>query len=284
MKKFLFTLTICSVVFFGGTGCADGYTAAEIAIMRDKFLSFENSKNFVLEYSNCIWLAEKKIDLKEYTYQGIKIDRLFGCDDAYFYASIRTKEGENYTIHLLKGDYDTLEMEELGSIENLKESYTSSCRFVNGELYFYDANKHYIYDIETGKYECIKYNSDFFWQDESDYSFIISSNRNDSIVNITSVQTGEVKQVSWKKDLKEFIEGKYIQQFDNKFQVVQSCFVDALEYNGTCYLLGMIPLDALCLNYQAVIFAYDFKMGALSYYSSVAYEQYNYPNLTIINR
>lgn len=284
MKKFLCILTIWTVVLFGCTGCTDGYTNAEIANMRDKLLSFENSRNFVLEYSDCIWLAEKKVDLKEYKYQGVKIDRLFGCDDGYFYASTRIKEGANYTIHLLKGDYNTLEMEELGYIGNLKESYTSSCRFVDGELYFYDNNRHYIYDIETGEYEWIEYNNDFFWQDESDYSFMISSNHNDSIVNITNIQTGEVKQVSWKTDLKKFEEGRYIQQFDNRFQTVQSCFVDALENNGICYLLGLIPLDTLCLNYQAVIFTYDFKMGSLSYYSSLAYEQYNHPSLTIINR
>ena len=121
MKKF-FDEFVWLVLFFFIilSGCM-GYTDKEVSELRAKLATFDNSQNFVLSYFNRIWLAEKEVVVDELTYNGTQIDSLFGCADEFFYVSTRTKSKNNYTIHLLKVDYDTLEMTEIGQVENLKE-------------------------------------------------------------------------------------------------------------------------------------------------------------------
>ena len=264
------------VVFLILTGCT-GYTDEEIAEMRAKLASFENSQNFALSFFDTIWLAEKEVIVDELTYDGVKIDRLFGCADGYFYASTRNKNSDSkYTMHLLKVDYDTLEITEFALIENLEDSYTMSCDYKNGKFYFTDSNKYCVYDIETSEQEWFTYEHKEFWREDGRYSFDIKN----FTVKITDNQTGEEKQVSWEKDLSTFEEGQYIQKFDQKF----TGFVSATQRDGVCYLAGQIPLDGGLIYQQIVIFAYDFESGTLSYYGTAPYTEYNYPTLTIVNR
>ena len=99
-------------------------------------------------------------------------------------------------------------------------------------------------------------------------------------MKITENKTGVEKQVSWKKDLSTFEEGRYIQTFDQKY----TGFVSAAQRDEVCYLTGMMPLDGGVISYQIVIFAYDFQSEKLSYYGTAPYTEYNYPKLTIVYR
>ena len=286
IKRFLAIVVSCCC--FALTGCLDklfynGYSNEEILVSREKFSSFQNSEDFVLEYFDRIWLLEKDVVVDELIYNGKKIDRMMGCGDGYLYASIRIKKSrKNYTMHLLQVDYDTLEMTEIRIFENLKERYTSACRYVNGKFYFSDGDKYCIYDHESGVEEWFEYDHEEFWKnDDERYSFEMSYQSGDPIKVIDTL-TGEEKTVSL-KDAGYFEEGLYIQEVDAKFEKYSSRFVDATEKDGICYLLMLMPFDSFSKN-QAVIFAYDFESDTLSYYSSTEYDWDERPSLTIIDR
>lgn len=294
MKKIIRILSIflCSLLLTFA-GCFDRYTDEELSAMEAKFASFDNNKNFALETAHDVFLIDKTIRLDELKYQDKPIDELLDLDDKCCYLATRTtaKKSESiffsdtYTITLLRMDYDTLEMEEIGKVENIKGGGVSYSRYSDGKLYLKDRERYCVYDIATGKQEWFPWDYDEFFQDETKkYSFEIKRASNDSVVNITDNETGEIKQVSWKNDLSKFEEGRYIQQFDNRFKDTKSAFVGYTEKDGVCYLLGDIPLTTVCVDYRAVIFTYDFETEALSYYASVIYHEYNPPHLTIIER
>ncbi len=292
MKKIIRILSIflCSLLLTFA-GCFDSYTEEELSAMDAKFASFDNNKNFVLNYFFYIQLIEKDIDIDDLEYQGNPIDELLDLGDKYCYLATRTtsKKSESiffsdtYTITFLRMDYDTLEMEEIGKVENIKDGIIAYSRYSDGKLYLEDNGRYCVYDIATGKQEWFPWDYDEFFRDEiKKYSFEIKDENGDSIVHITDNETGEIKQVSWKNDLSKFEEGRYIQSFDNRFSV-KSAFVEYTEKDGVCYLMGWIPLNEL-MSYRAVIFTYDFETEALSYYSSTIYHEYNPPHLTIIER
>lgn len=287
MKKIfeLVAILICFLVF-PFSGCENGYTSDEIVEMQETLASFDDNPNFALTYFDTIWLQDRKIIVDELTYEGTQIDRLLGCADEYFYASVLVKKAtRNYTMSILQVDYDTLEMVEIGCVENLKESHTVSCRLVGDKIYFSDADKYCVYDINSGVQEWFDYDHDAFWKRApGQYIFDIESDRKDSVITVTENATGEKKQVSWKNDLDMTEEGKYIQKFSEQAIWVNASFIDATERNGKCYFLGVLPLDAMVIEHQAVIFTYDFATEEVSYYSSLFYELYGYPSLEIINR
>ena len=280
--RFLAILTSCFLLIFTGCMFNNGYTSSEVEKMQETLAGLENNPNFALTHSDTIWLKEKKIIVDELSYNGTKIDRLFGCADEYFYASTRTRNNNGrYTIHFLRIDYNTLEMFELGCVEGLKQSYTSSCRLVGNDLYFYDSGKYCMYNIESGDSEWFEYNHEKFWAiEDGKYSFEIKERS----VKITDTLISTQKEVSFKDHLGTSIEGKFIQEFDSKLTFYSSYFIDATEKNGICYLLALIPLDPLIIRTQAVILSYDFENEKLSYYSSIPYDIYGSTNLTIINR
>ena len=287
MKKIIRILSIflCSLLLTFA-GCFDSYTDEELSAMEAKFASFDNNKNFALDYFSYIQFIEKDIDIYDLEYEGKPIDGLFGFGDKYFYLATSTRETKfsNETITFLKTDYDTLEMEEIGQIKNFKD-VDSYGRYADGKLYFIGDGNYYTYDIATGQQERLLCDHEEFWQGEAgQYSFEIKDEKNDSVMHITDNETGEIKQVSWKNDLSKFEEGRYIQSFDNRFKSVKSAFVSHAEKDGVCYLVGWIPLTNVCFHYRAVIFTYDFETETLSYYSSTIYHDYNPPDLTIIER
>ena len=288
MKKFLRLFAILiSFLVFPFSGCDNGYTSDEIAEMQETLASFDDNPNVALTYFNTIWLQDRKIFVDELTYEGTQIDRLLGCADEYFYASVLVKKAtRNYTMSILQVDYDTLEMVEIGCVENLKAAHTGSCRLVGDKIYFSDAGEKYcIYDINSGAQEWFDFDFDTFWKKvPTQYAFEISSDKKDSVITVTENETGEKKQVSWKNDLDMTEEGKYIQKFSEQAIWVNASFIDATERNGKCYFLGVLPLDAMVFERQAVIFTYDFATEEVSYYSSLFYDQYEYPSLEIINR
>lgn len=275
---------------FPFSGCDNGYTSDEIAEMQETLASFDDNPNVALTYFNTIWLQDRKIFVDELTYEGTQIDRLLGCADEYFYASVLVKKAtRNYTMSILQIDYDTLEMVEIGCVENLKAAHTGSCRLVGDKIYFYAGEKYgekyCIYDINSGAQEWFDFDFDTFWKEvPTQYAFEISSDKKDSVITVTENETGEKKQVSWKNDLDMTEEGKYIQKFSEQAIWVNASFIDATERNGKCYFLGVLPLDAMVFERQAVIFTYDFATEEVSYYSSLFYDQYEYPSLEIINR
>ena len=282
LVRFLVVLMSCFLLMVTGCTFNNGYTSSEIEKIQETFANFSNNQNFALMHYDTIWLQEKKIIVDELIYNGTKIDRLFGCADDYFYVSTRTKnEKGKYTIHFLKVDYNTLEMTEIGSVDGLKEKYTSSCRLVDNCLYFYDSGSYCIYNIENGKIEWTEYDDEKFWAEEGGtYSFEI---RERSVI-ISDPLIGVQKQLSFKDSLRVCDEGKFIQEVDSKLTQVSSYFIDAIEKNGICYLLVIIPLDSLVVKTQAVIFAYNFESEEISYYSSIPYDIYGNTNLVIINR
>ena len=221
MKKIIRILSIflCSFLLTFA-GCFDCYTEEELSAMEVKFASFDNNKNFVLQYSNYIQLIDKDINISDLGYPVELID-LFGFGDKYFYVATRTRgsilSGDTFTITFFKTDYDTLEMEEIGQIKNLKSSNMYG-RYADGKIYFFQDNERYcVYDIATGQQEWFPGDYDEFYQEEpGQYSFEIKDENNDSVVHITDNETGEIKQVSWKNDLNKFEEGRYIQSFDNR--------------------------------------------------------------------
>lgn len=289
MKKIIRILPIflCSLLLTFA-GCFDRYTDEELSAMEAKFASFDNNKNFVLYDSGGIDLIDKTIYISELEYEGKPIEELFGFDDKCCYLATRTRETNfsSDTITFLRMDYDTLEMEEIGQVENIKDGAIAYSRYSDGKLYFEDNGRYCIYDIATGKQEWFPGDHDEFYKEEpGKYSFEIKDENSDSIVHITDNETGEIKQVSWKNDLSKFEEGRYIQSFDNRFKDIKSAFVGYTEKDGACYLLGWFPIcDGLISEYRAVIFTYDFETETLGYYSSVTVYGYRPPSLTIIER
>lgn len=287
MKKFLrlFAVLIGFLVF-PFSSCDNGYTSDEIVEMQETLDSFEDNPNFALTYFDTIWLQEKKIVVDELTYEGTQLDRLVGCEETHFYASVLEKKAaRNYTMLILQVDYETLEMIEIGCVDNLKDSHTTSCRLVEDKIYFSDADKYCVYDINSGVQEWFDYDHDAFWKRApGQYIFDISSDRKDSVITVMENATGVQKQVSWKNDLDMTEEGKYIQKFSEQATWVNASFIDAIEKNGKCYFLGLLPLDPMVINHQAVIFSYDFETEEISYYSSLFYDEYEYPSLKIIDR
>lgn len=269
----LFTFLCCFL-----TGC---YNAEELTARKEKFASFQNNPNFALFHFDELWLTEKTVEVhEELNYKGTKIDRLMGCTDEYFYASVRIKKSwRNYTMYILSVDYDTYEMVEIACFENLKDGHSWCCRYENGKLYFDDGNKYCIYHLDNGIAEWFKYDDEAFWrEEEGKYSFEIK----DRYVGITDTLTNEQKKVSF-GDLSGFEEGKFILEIDAKLIYVYSYFETAVERDGICYLLAIVPLDSLVTSYQAVIFAYNFDKDELSYYSSIPYTNQS-TKLCIINR
>lgn len=286
MKKItrILSIFLCSLLLTFA-GCFEGYTEEELSAMEAKFASFDNNKNFVLNYSTYIQFIEKGIHIDDLGYS-IELIELIDFGDKYFYVATRTRGsmffGDTFTITFFKTDYDTLEMEEIGQIKNVKSSDMDG-HYSHGKLYLEDSGRYCVYDIATGQQEWFPGDYDEFYQEEpGKYSFEIKDENGDSVVHITDNATGESKQVSWKNDLSKFEEGRYIQSFDNRFRA-KSAFVSHAEKDGVCYLVGWIPLGEL-MSYRAVIFTYDFETETLSYYSSVIYHEYNPPRLTIIER
>ncbi len=284
MKKILSLLIILILSLSMLQGCKMSYTTSEREQIQEKLASYENGPNFALWYSRSIWLAEKTVRTSEITFNGEEISDFFGCGDKYFYLSTRSKiSSNNYTMHLLKVDYNSLEMIEFGCVENLTEGHSSTTMCGN-KLYIKDDDMYCIYNIDNGKQEWRKYNSEEFWEEQkSKYSFEITDGKNDSIVKITDNITGIEKSISWKNDLTRLEAGKYIRELEEKLSYVDySGFVNAKEENGICYLVGMIPLSLSGLDHLAFVLAYNFDSEEISFCKSMFYGEYNTPKFTIV--
>ena len=294
-KQFLaILLSFCCFVL---TGCFDvdsflykvfynGYSKEEIAIIHDVFDSFQNSKNFVIQDDNTITLVDKKAHandpVNDWFYNDKKIDSLLGCADEYFYVSYSIARERTYTLHIIQVDYDTLEMKEIMQIENSSRFPYSFCK--DGKIYIYNEENYYIYDIASGEKESFSITSrdEFFaMRKESKYSFDIEEKK----ITITCSETKEKKVVSFEKDLEGFEEGVYIKEVNANLERSYFRFKTAVEKEGTCYLLGILPFTWNEIDSRAIIFTYNFESEELSYYSSCPYaEYYRSTNLIIIDR
>ena len=294
IKIVLLVVAIC-VYTFCFAGCFNSYSEKEKAEMQATFQSFNNDKNFAIVGDNDeLYLFNKVVKIRELYYQGNQIQMVLGLEDEYCYLYFKCEEeNNNYTLHIIKLYYDTIEMEEVAVIDNVKKDVMAWRSYENEKVCFSngDENKRYcLYDLQTGQQVWSK-EKDLSWQRQKRYAFDIQDDFNggcnkeyDYAIVITDNQTGQKKTVSWKNDLKAFEEGQYIQQFNYRFNQVPSKFICGVEKNEECYLVGWIPYEDLALNYQVVIFSYDFSSDSLQYYTSINYTGYNTPSVEIIYR
>ena len=291
MKRFLAVLlSFCCFVL---TGCLDkvlyiGYTEEEVGIINAKFDSFQNSKNFAIQDSHVIALIDKSVTIgtdKLYC-NGKKINEntshLIGCGEQYFYVSDSVMTGfRTIRLHVMQVDYNTLEMKEIMQIENSSRFPYSFCK--DGKIYIRNEERYCICDIASGEKQWVNSTSfDEFneMRKESKYSFDIEEKK----ITITSSETKEKKVVSFEKDLEDFEEGVYIKEVNAKLERSYFRFEAATIKDGICYFLSVLPLQRFGHG-RAIIFAYDFESGELSYYSSCNYFDYEDPTyLTIIDR
>ena len=247
--------------------CHYPYNSKEVEEIKSTFRSFNNNENFAFNDDDCIWLYDKTIYFDDLEYQGATIDKAIACGDEYFYAiTNRVKQSTGYyELKILKVNYNTLEMQEIGSISNLLKIVNSSCRLYNNKIYIRDDVRYCVYDLTTGSQEWFTYDNDLFWTNDENgkYKFIVK----DKVVTVTEKETDATKNIFW-SDLSSFVEGRYILQVDSKLKFTKSFFQSCLEKDGKIYLLGLIPLDYFVLYYQAFILVYDFDTETIEYYSS----------------
>lgn len=290
MRRVVIVILVMILCVSTISGCGNIYTEEKIAEIKETFQSFDNNYNFALSEDNSVWLYDKTINFDDLEYQGVKIERLIGCDDGYCYvATSRVMQSTGYfELKILKVSYDTLEMQEIGRISNLIRTYTTACRLYDNKIYISDKkishnildnSRYCVYDLDTGNQEWFDYNNDIFWAKNEKYDFSIKSKD----VIITEKETGETKSVLW-NDLSNLEEGKYLQQFSNRFWFGNARFYEFEEKNGVIYLLCLLPFDYGEYDCQVVIFTYDFDTETLGYYSSLPIEIIHNVNLYIVKR
>ena len=148
------------------------------------------------------------------------------------------------------------------------------------KIYIGDVDGYYAFNLDTGEQESNIYQFSIeVWDEYNKYKYKIKENA----IAVTKKETGEIKSILW-NDLSILEEGKYLQQFSNRFIIGNTKFCKCEERDGNIYLLCLLPFDNWSINCQAVIFTYDFDTETIEYYSSLPIEIIHSVNLYIVKR
>ena len=282
MRFIAFILLIVTLFVSTFVDCSRNYTEEEIVEIQETFQSFNNNENIAFLGYDCIWLYDKTIYFDDIEYQGATIDDVIACGDEYFYAitnRVRQSTGY-YELKILGVSYETLEIKEIGTMSNLLKDHTSAWASDYDKIYIGDIDGYYAFNLDTGEQESNIYQFSIrVWDEYEKYKYKIKENA----IAVTKKETGEIKSILW-NDLSILEEGKYLQQFSNRFLFGNARFYECEEKNGIIYLLCIIPFDRGAHDCQAVIFTYDFDTETIEYYSSLPIEIIHSVNLYIVKR
>lgn len=218
------------------------------------------------------------IKCKELSYHDEEVE-LLACSKDYFYVCAYKLRGEeNYTstydMYLLQGDYQTLNLTPMHTIENVEKN-----RFDRGvdkdNLYVevkIDGEKSYfVYNVKSNIMQTYKNKHEFVSDDNlyrierMDMNLFINNK-----IAITKNTTGETKTIYFSEDTKEDKALAYITETFNPFWL--SAY-NLTEKEGTCYILATYAMEMFCQKNIIVICSYDFDSEKLSYHSYIPFNE-----------
>ena len=275
---------IVSCFLFSGCDIADEYLKSYNEEERREILAhmdtFETQGECIIYDVNMDIISYKGevIKCKELSYNEEEVE-LLACSKDYFYVCAYTLRGqENYTstydMHLLQGDYQTLDLTLMQTIENVKKD-----RFDRGidkdSLYVevkIDGEKTYcVYNVKSNTMQMYENKHEFI---SDDNLYRIERMDMDLFINnkiaITNNATGETKTIHFSKDGQEDAAHAYITETFNPFW--HSSY-NLTEKDGVCYILSSYALEMMCQNNILVVYSYDFETEKLAYHSYIQWNE-----------
>lgn len=250
----------------------------------DTFDGFNNKEGVVLRHADKVFTRDSTIDLNEVYFNNNQC-HVLSCAPDMIYAYSYVDEDNDTNLYLLEVGYDGNILNSFKFIENVSHSDIKD-KFVYGQkIYFGLGNgPYYVFDTlgqTIGKINSSEAEEIKTVKDSSElYDCSIKSDiAGDDSVIITKKSTNENVKIV-RDDLRDFTEGQYILSLDTT--LTRPFFRKATEKFGNIYLLGAISLDpVLGLEWQYVVFEYNFAENALSYYTSIHVQWDEEPQLYI---